>query len=197
MKRPLSGDWPAVTHAATPVSRRASPGTRPSGSAFTLIEVMVVVGIMGLILAAGIPSLIRVLQKSGMRKVISDVEDVCKAARRQAIMSGAPADLIFHPREGRMEVGAAPASEAGAGEMPGEHAASAVVGKSAQIPEEILIEMLDINLSEYKDSEWARVRFFPNGTSDELTLILRSSNNEWKKITLEVSTGYASVDNVQ
>ena len=29
--------------------------------------------------------------------------------------------------------------------------------------------MLDINLTEYKDADVARVRFYPNGTCDELT----------------------------
>jgi hypothetical protein len=38
----------------------------------------------------------------------------------------------------------------------------------------------------------ARVHFFPNGTCDELTLVLHSSD-EWEKITLEFSTALASV----
>jgi prepilin-type N-terminal cleavage/methylation domain-containing protein len=167
---------------------------------FTLIEVMVVVGIMGLILAAGIPSLYRLFQKEGMRKVTSDVVEVCSKARAQAILRGSPVDVIFHPRERRLEVGvaAAPASEAGGPVIETEKpAVSPSTGLSAQIPEDMVIEMLDINLSEYRESEWARVRFFPNGTSDELTLVLHSSKNEWKKITLEVTTGLASVDNVQ
>ena len=36
--------------------------------AFTLIEIMVVVAIMGIILAAGIPSLYGMLHKEGLRK---------------------------------------------------------------------------------------------------------------------------------
>jgi hypothetical protein len=55
--------------------------------------------------------------------------------------------------------------------------------------------MLDVNLSEYRESDFVRVRFFPNGTSDEMTLILRSSQNEQRGITLEVTTGLASVLN--
>jgi prepilin-type N-terminal cleavage/methylation domain-containing protein len=167
---------------------------------FTLIEVMVVVGIMGMILAAGIPSLYKLMQKEGIRKVTSDVVEVCSKARAQAIFRGTPVDVIFHPRERRMEVGSAPApaAEAGGPEIaPERPTLSPATGQSAQIPEDMVIEMLDINLSEYRESEWARVRFFPNGTSDELTLVLHSSKNEWKKITLEVTTGLASVDNVQ
>jgi hypothetical protein len=57
--------------------------------------------------------------------------------------------------------------------------------------------MLDINLSEYRESELARVRFFPNGTSDEMTLILRSDRNEYRKVWLEVTTGLVDWGEVQ
>ena len=48
----------------------------------------------------------------------------------------------------------------------GEFGAVAVVsgkirGQTATMP--ITIEMLDVNLTEYKDLDFARVRFFPNG----------------------------------
>jgi len=167
---------------------------------FTLIEVMVVVGIMGLIVVAGIPTLYKLFQKEGMRKVTSDVVEVCSKARAQAILRGSPMDVIFHPRERRLEIGSAggPGLDASGSETAAQRlSGSPTTGQSAVIPEDMMIEMLDINLSEYRESEWARVRFFPNGTSDELTLVLRSSKNEWKKITLEVTTGLASVDNVQ
>jgi hypothetical protein len=39
------------------------------------------------------------------------------------------------------------------------------------------------------------VRFFPNGTSDELTIVLHD-RERWRKITLEFSTGLASVSDV-
>lgn len=174
--------------------RRAS---RPSG--FTLIEVMVVVGIMGLIAAMGIPSMYRLLQKQGMRKATSDVVEVCSLARARAILTGQPAEVMFYPLERRLTAGG---GSGGSGANEGATAAnpqSALpggTGGSAQLPDEITIEMLDINLAEYRESEWARVRFYPNGTSDEMTLILRSTKNEWKKITIEPTTGLASVDEV-
>lgn len=165
---------------------------------FTLIEVMVVVAIMGIIVVAGIPTLYNMLQKEGMRKATSDVVEVCSKARARAILQGVPVDVVFHPRDRRLEVGsgggaATDASGRAVGEQP---TVTPGTGLSAVIGEDLMIEMLDINLSEYKDSEWARVRFFPNGTSDEMTLVLRSSKNEWKKVTLEVTTGLPSVDKV-
>jgi hypothetical protein len=67
-------------------------------------------------------------------------------------------------------------------------------GLTGQFSEAIFIEMLDVNLTEHKDDEEVRVRFYPNGTCDELTLILRSDKNEWRKISLEVTTALASVE---
>jgi prepilin-type N-terminal cleavage/methylation domain-containing protein len=141
-----------------------------SVAAFTLIEVMVVVAVMGIILAAGVPSLYRALQKEGFRKAVSDVMDVCTEARAQAIIKDERTQVIFHPLEGTCEFG----------------------GKTAQFGQEAMLEMLDVNLREYKDAETASVRFFPNGTCDEMTVILRSNKNEWKKISTEITTGLAT-----
>jgi hypothetical protein len=62
---------------------------------------------------------------------------------------------------------------------------------SVVLPDNVDIAMLDINLLDYGASEMAGVRFFPNGTCDELTLVLHSGD-EWQKITLEFSTAMAS-----
>jgi hypothetical protein len=59
------------------------------------------------------------------------------------------------------------------------------------LPDNVDIAMLDINLLDYGASEVAYVRFFPNGTCDELTLVLHSGD-EWQKITLEFSTAMAT-----
>jgi len=171
--------------------------------AFTLIELMVVVGIMAIIMAMGVPSILQIWRKEGMRKATADVVEVCSKARAQAILSGTPKDVIFYPLERRLQIGGgggdgvSPRTE-GESEFGIEPPAPPPGSdSSALIPDDIAIEMLDINLSEYKESEWARVRFFPNGTSDELTLVLRSERNEWRKVSLEVTTGLASVDDVR
>ena len=163
-----------------------------------MIELMVVVGIMGLILAAGIPSLYKLMQKEGMRKVTSEVVEVCGKARAQAILRGAPVDVMFYPLEHRLTISgaSAPTPQSAEDILDEKPAVTPGEGQSALIPEDFSIEMLDINLSEYRESEWARVRFYPNGMSDELTLVLRSPKNEYKKITLEVTTGLASIDDV-
>jgi prepilin-type N-terminal cleavage/methylation domain-containing protein len=179
---------------------------RHSSRAFTLIEIMVVVGIMGIILAMGIPSIIRVLKREGMRKAVNDVVEVCSNARARAILSGQQTEVVFYPLEGRFSVGGSSSAPA-AGDSGGisVHAPSpspAGSGLSGQLPDEITIEMLDINLLEYKESDSARIHFYPNGTSDEMTLVLHSTNEKdqkdaWQKVWLEVTTGLADWGPVQ
>ena len=70
-----------------------------SRRAFTLIEIMIVVAIMGLVAAMGLPSIIKALQKEGMRKALSDVTDVCASARAKAIFSHQTVAVVFHPGE--------------------------------------------------------------------------------------------------
>ncbi|HWD92178.1 MAG TPA: prepilin-type N-terminal cleavage/methylation domain-containing protein [Verrucomicrobiae bacterium] len=159
------------------------PG-RSFAGAFTLIEIMIVVAIMGIILAAGIPSLYGFFHKEGLRKTTGDIVETCQSARSTAILTGSPTDLVFHPRDGTCET-----ASAGGGYGSWAH--------SAKI-ENCTIEMLDVNLQECKDFDTVKVRFFPNGTCDEMTLVLRSNNNEWRKISLEITTALPSVsDHIQ
>jgi hypothetical protein len=67
-------------------------------------------------------------------------------------------------------------------------------GLSATWGDTLDLEMLDVNFVEYKGADEARVRFFPNGMCDELTIIFRSTSLEYRKIAFDVMTGQASVD---
>src|SRR5665213_539682 len=68
-------------------------------------------------------------------------------------------------------------------------------GKSGTLPAGLDFAMLDINLMDFSQSDVARVRFFPNGTCDEMTVVLHSAT-DWRKITLEFSTSLATVSDV-
>jgi hypothetical protein len=78
--------------------------------------------------------------------------------------------------------------------QPASSSASAL--NATQFGDSITIDMLDVNLTEYKDADEARVCFFPDGTSDEMTLII-NSGDQYRKITLEVPTGLASTEAIQ
>lgn len=167
---------------------QTDPGARSRRlAAFTLIEIMVVVGIIGLIMAMGVPTLYNMLHREGFSKTVADVMELCSMARAQAILGGTTTELVFNLRERRCELGAAREESARLSGAPKSSLRAVTFG------DDVSIEMLDVNLLEYKDMPTARVRFFPNGTSDEMTLILHTGS-EWRKISLEITTGLASLD---
>jgi len=158
----------------SPDDKRRGSAKASSARGFTLIEIMVVVAIMAVILGAGIPSLYGFFHKEGLRKTTGDILETCQSARAHAILSGSPTELVFHPRDGTCETAG---TDGGYGAW----------AHSAKL-ENCTIEMLDVNLQECKDFDTVKVRFFANGTCDEMTLVLRSNNNEWRKISLEITT---------
>ena len=169
-----------------------SPVTRHS-SAFTLIELMMVVAIIGLMMATGVPAILSVTREAPLRKAVNDATDICSHARQQAILQGKTMTVVFHPRLRQMSLSGADAS--------GPSAPPTRVGRAsvntAEFDPGVVIEGLGINNFDYTDSDSeAFVFFYADGTSDEMTLVL-SSGGEYRKITLEVTTALASVRNVR
>lgn len=173
-----------------------SPSTfHVSPSGFTLLEIMIVVGIMGLMLTIGVPIVYKVLHRAPINQATADLFEVLSNARARAILQGKEVDVLFHPQEGRFEVeGAGGSTAAGSGQVKMGMVRGIGTGTSGKLPEEVIIRMLDINKLEHDflADKVARVRFFPNGTSDELTLILQSGADQ-RGVTLEITTGLASV----
>ena len=171
-------------------ARHIPPPIRFIRRAFTLIELMVVVAIIGLMVSLGMPSLLKMLQKDGMRKALSDVQDVCFSARQQAIVSRQKTAVLFLPQEGRFSVdGAGGAADAPAGNP---HNGKVT---AATLPDNIKIAMLDIFRQDYAESEWARVFFYPDGTCDEAVIVF-VGRGEQKKITLDYVTGRPVISDV-
>ena len=56
---------------------------------------MIVVAIIGLIAAMGVPSILQIFRKEGMRKAVSDVKDVFAEARAQAILKNQKTASFF------------------------------------------------------------------------------------------------------
>lgn len=174
---------------------------RRQRSAFTLIEIMLVVAILVIALAFSYPAISDMVHRAPMGQAVKDVMDVCRHARSQAILSGKPMEMRIYPQELRLEIGevsgdADPGSTppADTGEpRPVMRAPPNPYIASAKISDEVRIEMCDVNFNEYVDQDVARVRFYPNGTCDELTLVLRS-DLEWRKISLECVTSLADVE---
>lgn len=166
-----------------PSARRGAAGLAAAPvRAFTLIEIMIVVAIIGLVAAMGLPSLEHVLQKDGMRKAISDVTDACETARANAIFRDQPLAVVFHPATGTF------AAQGGAAKGSG-------MVSSSTLPAGIQVEALGINSLDYTKSDPALVWFYPDGTSDEMKLVLGGRGEE-TEITLDFATGLPTVGSV-
>ena len=153
--------------------------------AFTLIEIMLVMGILAIAMATAIPPLYRGLSKEPMRKTLVGLQDAFTAARAGAILDGKTTHVVFHPGERTFVVEGAKVSARPGGEP------------SGTIPDAILVEMLEINLMTFMQAKEAKARFFPDGTCDEFTLVLHSDKGEWRKVTLEPTTGIMTVGDVR
>jgi prepilin-type N-terminal cleavage/methylation domain-containing protein len=178
------------THHASPLRR----------GGFTLAELMIVIAIMGVILAMGVPTVFNALRKSPMRQAVSDLQDACRAARMMAIVQGRPAELVITAQDGGLVVRPAADGPAGQAESFGQSdpaaagapetpPAARALGFSARLPDSVAFKKLLVNLRDMMEYDEARVRFYPNGTCDALAATLLSERNEERTITLEITTG--------
>jgi prepilin-type N-terminal cleavage/methylation domain-containing protein len=173
--------------------------TRLLGRGFTLIEIMIVLSILAIVLATGVPSLLRSLEKEGLRKAQSDLVEACSHARAQAILSGVPMELVIRAEGNQVSVQPLSAVAAMKSESESENFEAATPPKaapknfSARLDEDIGIRLLYVNFKDHMESSEARVRFFPNGTSDEFTIMFFSPQGE-RKLSLDIVTGLADVE---
>lgn len=174
-------------------------------SAFTLVEIMIVVAILGIVLGIGIPSMFRSMKREGIRAAANDVLEACAKARAAAILSGAMVELqiVTESRQFSLAAPNQPQPEASVLDpvpevaVEGEEkppARPAFAPFSVTLAESIQFELLDVNFVELRDAPEVRVRFHPNSTSDEFTIVLRSEADEWRKISLEVTTALATME---
>jgi len=173
--------------------------------AFTLVEIMIVVAILGIVLGIGIPSMFRVMRREGIRAATADVLEVCAKARAAAILSGSMVELQILPESRQFNVvagttpepddsvlGRAPEVFLEAETKPATR--PAIAPFSVTLAESIHFELIDVNFLELKDAPEVRVRFHPNSTSDEFAVVLRSEDDRWRKISLEVTTALATME---
>ena len=187
----------------TPHKPRAqNPAT--GGGGFTLIEIMMVVGILGMVLAMGMPAFVQSIRKDPLRQAASDLETACSKAREAAILRGSPMELVIRAEGGQLSVvparddgsGQTAASEEALGRRSEESADTASSHSpvfSARLNEIVAVRLLYVNLKDQMEAEESRVHFYPNGTSDEFTIILQVGN-EMRKLSLEVVTSLVNVE---
>lgn len=177
-------------------------------AAFTLIELMVVVGIISVLCTIGIPAVFKAVQKRDpLTQSVFDLMDACAQARATAIIRCTPMVVKFHPYEYTFQVEEMPRdinesinwgnSASLTGSTTNKGSMKGAPYKSAQykLHEEVQIEMLDVNMTEYMDNDQVISRFFPNGTADLLTVVL-SWRGDFRRVTVDIVTGLADFDNL-
>jgi prepilin-type N-terminal cleavage/methylation domain-containing protein len=166
-------------------------------SAFTLIEIMIVVGIMAVIMAIGIPSVVQHMNKDSMRQALKDIGEACQEARARAILAGTTTEVRIRPRERRITViegSSGSASTAASfgfhGEDIVEKPASSGGIFSATISESIFIDYIEVNSeTALQDVDELTCLFYKDGTCDLMGIVLRSDKGEVRKLTTDVVTG--------
>ena len=182
-------------------SKARIPATARNG--FTLIEVMMVVGIVGMVLVMGMPAFIQAVRRDPLRQAVSDLEEACTRARASAILAGSPMELVIRAEGGQLSIvpsrddnagQAAADQQAGAAAEPAtDKAASQAPRFSARLNENVAVTLLYVNLKDQMQAEETRVHFYPNGTSDEFTMIVQAGNGV-RKVSLECVTALATVE---
>ena len=170
-----------------------NPPRTVRANGFTLIELMIVVALSLLVLRIALPNVARALEKEGMDKAVTDFMEGCNQARALAILTGSSTELVIQAEDGRMSIrkNSAPIllrrqfgdAEAPAADPSGNPPkARSKTDRMAQfertIPEDIALELFSVNFIDQMEYPEGIIRFHPNGTSDECSVVLLLPDNE-------------------
>jgi prepilin-type N-terminal cleavage/methylation domain-containing protein len=163
---------------------------------FTLIEIMIVLAIIMIIMTMGVPSILRGLTRDDLSRAVNDTVEGCKTARDRAILQGIPYEFVLSS-EGQMKVNSLPPVR-GEALMPDVQAgaskpipAGPYAGFPRHLAEDVAIQEVGVNFISQMDAPEARVRFFPNGTCDEFTVVYNWHGKQ-RTVMADIVTGQVS-----
>lgn len=178
---------------------------RSARSAFTLIELMVVIGLIMIVMTIGIPRLIY-NNETPLGGTLSAVMDACAAARTKAILSGQPTKVVVDSENYSVTVGGAsikPKTEleilnsdtTNFDSLDDEPKPTPQTGTSfsGKIHADVGVDFLAVNFKDMLDEGRAEINFYPNGTSDEFAIGMRhiTGDGVQRFVHLDSVTGLA------
>jgi prepilin-type N-terminal cleavage/methylation domain-containing protein len=170
-----------------------TPCNKRFKAAFTLVEIMVVLAIMGLVLGLAVINFRAINQKEPLEQAVSDVEGLCRRARSEAIVKSRPMDLIIDSGSGLLRLATAPNSVNTLDPESGVLMATieeAVAIDQASLPSNVELEI--VVPEDALDSETPGVvviRFYPNGTAEPLEALIMMSDEGVYTMVLDPVTG--------
>ena len=188
--------------------RRANPG-RTAVSAFTLIELMVVMGLMMITLAIGVPRMVQG-NRSPLGESLNAVMEACAAARRQAILTGSTSRVTIRAGEGEILTAGSGGGKSSAqkdGDINSDMAdfldetpkpapkPGGGAGFNGRIHDDVAIHGVFVNFEDLMDEDQVEVKFYSNGTSDEFTIGMRHEYGDavLRFVQLDSVTGLAYI----
>ena len=198
--------------------RMAGRGELRTGDslAFTLLEILVVVAIMGIVFSISIPFMnTAIIGNKGINGAMKMIQEACSDARALAILKQSTAVFVIHRDGSIIDVRAGASSGRGRGSSPdvagdewrAPEPSSGVVGPGgggrvemklkypAKLPEGVEIEAILANGVDASELDMAEVRFYADGTCDEFNVILRHrESGERRQVWLEITTSLPDIE---
>ena len=162
--------------------------------AFTLVELMVVVAVMGLLIGISIPAFRKIMNKAPLEQGISDVETLCRQARAEAIIKQRAMDVVLNETE---EIVALTTAARVINALDPFTDLVIKTTEETQIIDRVTLEV-DLQIEVPKADKFTldeiRIRFYPNGTSETLELRVVGDSGAYR-LTLDPVTGRTTVIN--
>jgi prepilin-type N-terminal cleavage/methylation domain-containing protein len=176
-------------------------------SAFTLLEVLMVVLVIGILSSVLVPYTFSVVEGSRLRESLEKIISINKYARARALLDSQPVALLYHGDTGRLELLQLPVLEAPPdtafmsnppprfeeeGLAPSESTSGLAVLKKVSLAKGITLK--DVRGAERENNTWF-VTYTVGGMTNPHTVEVEDGNGVVTKIIVNGITGEVSIGN--